>query len=261
MAPQLPVDARGEMARRGARVGDEGFSRRGLERGRACGPQGRRTGRWRRVAARSDRRATAAAPDSPCVSTCATVPRRPCTFAAMASAPPASRHGCPVRCPRGRVYEPARAWNVGDDLEILDRDKGGDLLVARDNEGERRRLDPPQGVDAVGAGAAGAERLCPSSHSGRRASRLAADSGRHREGRDRCRPAAMPETGEDRLPRERRDPQAFDRLAAARQRVDEIEDQLPSRPASAALTIVVTSARPSSRVMTVNWSRVGSSGW
>src|SRR4029450_222836 len=40
----------------------------------------------------------------------------------------------------------------------------------------------------------------------------------------------MPETGENRLARERRDPQAFDRLAAAGQRVDEIEDQLTLPP-------------------------------
>ena len=49
----------------------------------------------------------------------------------------------------------------GDDLVILDRHKGGDLLVARDNEGERRRLHAPQRIDAVSAGLAGAERLCP----------------------------------------------------------------------------------------------------
>jgi hypothetical protein len=40
----------------------------------------------------------------------------------------------------------------------------------------------------------------------------------------------VPETGEDRLPRERRDPQALDRLAAARQCVHEIEDQLALTP-------------------------------
>src|SRR5216684_6590759 len=40
----------------------------------------------------------------------------------------------------------------------------------------------------------------------------------------------MPKTCEDGLPRQRRDPQTFDRLAAARQGVDEIEDQLALTP-------------------------------
>ena len=49
----------------------------------------------------------------------------------------------------------------GDDLIILDGHKGRDLLVTRDNEGERRCLHAPQGIDAVGASLAGADRLRP----------------------------------------------------------------------------------------------------
>ena len=89
------------------------------------------------------------------------------------------------------------------------------------------------------------------SHSGRRASRPAADSGPNRAGRDTAAAGCKFRKPARIASRERRDPQAFDRLAAAGQRVDEIEDQI-TPPASAALTTVVTSARSRSCVMTLN---------
>src|SRR5262249_58398056 len=71
------------------------------------------------------------------------------------------RETAPLRVAPAALIRARRDLERGDDFKILDRHEGGDLLVTRDNEGERRRLDPPQGVDAVGASAAGAERLRP----------------------------------------------------------------------------------------------------
>ena len=77
----------------------------------------------------------------------------------MASA--AGRQPAALRVAPEAVIRACTGLERGDDLVILDRHKGGDLLVARDNEGERRRLHAPQRIDAVSAGLAGAERLCP----------------------------------------------------------------------------------------------------
>ena len=158
MAPQCPIDAAGEMARRGAWVGDERLFVQGLREGEGmrCGEGVARVGgllqcgevveQWR--------------------------PFSPCLLLDLHDRAPAALHLggdgvglSPDREPAALRVAPesvvrARAGlEGGDDLIILDGHKGGDLLVTRDNEGERRRLHAPQGIDAIGAGTAGADCL------------------------------------------------------------------------------------------------------
>ncbi len=53
------------------------------------------------------------------------------------------RDTAPLRVAPAAVVRARGDLELGDDFTILDRNEGGDLLVTRDDEGERRRLDPP----------------------------------------------------------------------------------------------------------------------
>ena len=111
MAPQFPVDAAGEMARRGARVGDKGLFVEGLSQGECvrCREGVARVGgllQGGQIVGNGGRSCLA------CFSTLTTVPRRPCTFAVMASAAALVVNRLPCALPQRPLYEPALAWNV-----------------------------------------------------------------------------------------------------------------------------------------------------
>ena len=127
--------------------------------------------------------------------------------------------------PAARVLAAGRA-KLREDFEVVLRDEVGDLGVALDDEGERRRLDAAERIDALVAGAAGADGLRAGGVDADEPVGALARVGRVAQAGVLLGRLELAEAFEDGVLRERRDPEPLDRLAAAREPIHEVEDEL-----------------------------------